>query len=102
MTYSLDAVAIGILVIFYLGTVIALRWTPKTTRVTQYDPPEQVSPALAAYLRDNGRCERAFAAALVSLASKGYLRIQQRKDWFTLERLRESDSSLPTEESTIL
>ena len=102
MTYSLDAVAIGILVIFYLGTVIALRWTPKTTRVTQYDPPEQVSPALAAYLRDNGRCERAFSAALVSLASKGYLRIQQRKEWFTLERLRESDSSLPTEESTIL
>jgi hypothetical protein len=102
MIYSLDGVCIGILLIFYLGTVIALRWTPKTTTVTQYDPPERVTPALAAYLRDNGSFERAFAAALVSLASKGYLRIRQREDWFTLERLREADSGLPTEESEIL
>jgi len=102
MIYSLDGVCIGILLIFYLGTVMALRWTPKTTTVTQYDPPEGVTPALAAYLRDNGRFERAFAAALVSLASKGYLRIRQHEDWFTLERLREADSGLPTEESEIL
>ena len=102
MIYSLDGVCIGILLIFYLGTVMALRWTPKTTTVTQYDPPEGVTPALAAYLRDNGRFERAFAAALVSLASKGYLRIRQHEDWFTLERLCEADSGLPTEESEIL
>jgi hypothetical protein len=102
MTNSLDGICIGILLIFYLCTVIALRWTPKTTTVTQYDPPAGVSPALAAYLRDNGKHERAFAAALVSLASKGYLRIRQHEDWFTLERLREADSSLPAEESTIL
>jgi predicted membrane protein DUF2207 len=102
MIYSLDWVCIGILLIFYIATVVALRWSPKTTTVTQYDPPDGVSPALAAYLRDNGRCERAFAAALISLASKSYVRIQQRKDWFTLEKLRGSDSSLPLEESTIL
>jgi hypothetical protein len=102
MTYSVDGICIGILLIFCLCTVIALRWTPKTSTVTQYDPPEGVSPALAAYLRDNGKHERAFAAALVSLATKGYLRIGQRKDWFTLERLREADSALPPEESTIL
>ncbi|MFY9805383.1 MAG: hypothetical protein WA211_08115 [Candidatus Acidiferrales bacterium] len=102
MSYSSDWVCIGILLIFYVSTLIALRWTPKTTTVTQYDPPDGVSPALAAYLRDNGRCERAFASALVSLASKGYLRIQQRKDWFILEKLRAAHSSLPTEESTVL
>jgi hypothetical protein len=102
MTYSVDGISIGILLIFYVCTVVALRWTPKTTTVTQYDPPAGVSPALAAYLRDNGKYERAFAAALVSLASKGYLRIRQHEDWFTLERLREADSSLPSEESTIL
>jgi hypothetical protein len=102
MTYSSDGVCIGLLLIFYLSTVIALRWTPTKSTVTQYDPPQGVSPALSAYLRENGRCERAFAAALVSLASKGHLRIRQHKDWFTLERLREADSSLPPEESTIL
>ncbi len=102
MTYSSDGVCIGLLLIFYVVNVIALRWTPKKTTVTQYDPPQGVSPALAGYLRENGRCERAFAAALVSLASKGYLRIGQQKDWVTLERLRDADSSLPAEESIIL
>jgi hypothetical protein len=102
MTNSVDGICIGILLIFYLCTIVALRWTPKTSTVTQYDPPEGVSSALAAYLRDDGKYERAFAAALVSLASKGYLRIGQHKDWFTLERLREADSALPPEESTIL
>jgi hypothetical protein len=102
MTQSSDGVCIGLLLIFYLSTVIALRWTPKKTTVIQYDPPLEVSPAMAGYLRDNGRYERAFAAALVSLATKGYLRIRQHEDWFTLERLREADSSLPVEESTIL
>ena len=102
MTYSSDGVCIGLLLIFYVVTVISLRWTPQKITVTQYDPPQGVSPALAGYLRDNGRCERAFAAALVSLASKGYLRIRQHEDWFTLERLREAGSSLPPEESTIL
>ncbi|MFZ1974733.1 MAG: hypothetical protein WAU89_17940 [Candidatus Acidiferrales bacterium] len=102
MTYPLDWVCIGILLIFYVGTVVGLRWTPNATTVTEYDPPDGVSPALAGYLRDNGRYERAFAAALVSLASKGYLRIRQHGDWFTLERLRKTDSSLPPEESEII
>jgi hypothetical protein len=102
MTYSSDGVCIGLLLIFYLSTVTALRWTPKKSTVTQYDPPPGVTPAVAGYLRDNGRCERAFAGALVSLASKGYVQIRQHKDWFILERLREADSSLPLEESIIL
>ncbi len=102
MKYLVNGIGIGILLIFYLCTVITLRWTPRTTTVTQYDPPAGVTPALAAYLRDNGKYERAFAAALVSLASKGFLRIGQHNDWFILERLREADSSLPAEESFIL
>jgi hypothetical protein len=102
MKYPVDGIAIGILLIFYLCTVITLRWTPRTTTVTRYDPPAGVTPALVAYLRDKGKYERAFAAALVSLASKGFLRIGQHNDWFMLKRLREADSSLPAEESIIL
>jgi len=59
-------------------------------------------PAVAAYLFENGRCERAFAAAMVSLAAKGYIRIVQVKDSFRLTKLRESDSALPPEESSVL
>jgi hypothetical protein len=100
--YPIDWVCIALLLVFYASTVIVLRWRRKTTTVTLYEPPDGISPALAGYLYGNGDCERAFAAALVSLASKGYLRIRQIKDWFTLERLREADRSLAPEESTIL
>ncbi|MGA7623802.1 MAG: hypothetical protein WCA91_09495 [Candidatus Acidiferrales bacterium] len=100
--YPIDWIGIAMLAIFYAATVILLRWRPRTPTVTRYDPPDGISPALAGYLHGNGDCETAFAAALVSLASKGYLRIQQIKDWFTLERLRQADCSLPPEESTIL
>ncbi|MFZ0637751.1 MAG: hypothetical protein WAM08_19680 [Candidatus Acidiferrales bacterium] len=70
--------------------------------MTRYEPPQGISPAVAAYLVDNGRPERAFASALVSLAAKGYIHIEQRKDWSVLKSLRESCSDLSPEESVLL
>jgi hypothetical protein len=93
---------IGLAVVagYYLAMAVALRWRPqRRVAVTQYEPPRGVSPAVAAYVFENGRCERAFAAALVSLAAKGYIRILQKEDSFRLTKLRESDSALPPEES---
>jgi hypothetical protein len=96
---------IGLAVVtgYYMAMAVALRWRPqRRVSVTRYEPPSRISPAVAAYLFENGRCERAFAAALVSLAAKGYIRIVQKKDSFRLTKLRESDSALPPEESCAL
>jgi Predicted membrane protein (DUF2207) len=95
----------GLLVVFlyYVIMMCLLRRSPgPSTKVIKYEPPPSLSPAIAGYLFENGRSERAFAAALVSLAVKGYLEIQETKDWFTLKRLRERDASLAPEESTAL
>jgi hypothetical protein len=95
----------GLLVIlaFYIIVGVALRWRPqRTVRVTRYEPPQGISPAIAALLIENGRCERSFAAALVSLATKGYVKILQAADWFTIEKLRDADVQLPPEESIVL
>jgi hypothetical protein len=100
--YALDWGCVAILLIFYVGMVGALRWRTKAVAMTLYTPPEGISPALAAYLYEDGQCERAFAAALISLASKDFLGIQQHQNWFILEKLQEKDSSLPAEESEIL
>jgi hypothetical protein len=92
---------IGLAVVagYYVAMAVVLRWRPqRRVSVTRYEPPLGISPAVAAYLFENGRCERAFAAALVSLAAKGYIRIVQKEDSFRLTRLRESDSALPPEE----
>jgi hypothetical protein len=96
---------IGLAVVagYYVAMAVVLRWRPqRRVSMTRYEPPLGISPAVAAYLFENGRCERAFAAALISLASKGYIRIVQKEDSFRLTRLRENDSALPPEESYAL
>ncbi len=102
-TYPLAWMGVLVLLAYYAVMAIVLRWTPqRKVRVIRYEPPQGISAAVAAFLMENGRCERAFAAALVSLATKGYIRIQQKKDWFIVERLRESGAELPPEEATQL
>lgn len=88
---------------YYAIVTFVVHWSlRRTIGVTRYEPPEGISPAVAAYVIECGRCERAFAAALISLAANGYLEIQQKKDWFVLERLREPDGALSLDESVIL
>jgi hypothetical protein len=88
---------------YYAVMTVVVHWSGRrNVGVTRYEPPQGISPGVAAYLMEAGRCERAFAAALISLAAKGYIEIQQEKDWFVLERLREPDGSLPLDESVIL
>jgi hypothetical protein len=96
-------IGLGIVAGYYVLMAMAFRWRPqRRVAVTRYEPPREISPAMAAYLFENGRCERAFAAALVSLAAKGYVRIVQKEDSFRLTKLRENDSALPPEESFAL
>jgi hypothetical protein len=102
-TYALAWLGVLLIVAYYTVMTAVFRWRPQQrVWVAQYEPPPGISPAIAACLFENGRCERAFATALVSLATKGYLSIQQKKDWFTLGRLREPDASLPPEEAVAL
>lgn len=101
--YGLAWIGVALTFVYFLIVAIALHWkSAHTVDVTRYEPPENVSPALAAYLIENGRCERAFAAAIISLAAKGFLKIHEDGGRFALEKLREADDSLPAEESCIL
>jgi hypothetical protein len=101
--YTIAWVGLLAIFIFYIVVGCALRWpVQRTVRVTRYDPPQGISPAVAAFLVESGRCERSFAAALVSLATKGFLQILQKADWVTLEKLRDVDLQLPAEESAVL
>ena len=66
---------------YYVAAVIMLhlKLEPRIA-VTECEPPQGIFPAIAEYLVESGRCERAFAAALISLAAKGYLPIHQEKE----------------------
>lgn len=88
---------------YYLVVAVALHWrAARSIEVTSYEPPSRVSPALAAYLLENGRCERAFAAALVSLAATGYLKIYEEGDHFALRKLNKNSVPSALEEVAVL
>jgi hypothetical protein len=101
--YSIAWIALLAIFIAYILAGVSLHWrVQRKVRVTRYDPPQGISPAVTAFLVESGRCERSFAAAIVSLATKGYMRVLQKSDWVTFEKLRDADSQLPPEESGIL
>jgi hypothetical protein len=87
---------------YYVIVATALHWRPKRKAgVTQYAAPSGISPALAAYLFENGRYERAFAAALVSLAAQEFLKIYEEGDHFALRKLSRSGTPDAPEEAAI-
>ncbi len=101
--YAQAWIGLGIILAYYVVLFVVFRArTRRPIGVTQYEPPQRISPAVAANLRESGRYERAFASALVSLSAKGFLEIGQDKDWFSLKKLRVADGTLPPEESMIL
>ena len=67
----------------------------------QYQPPAGLSPASARYILKMGYDDKAFTAAVVNLAVKGYVRISQEKKEFTLEN-HSSTQALAAGETAIL
>ena len=66
----------------------------------RYEPPDEYSPAAMRFIRRMKYDEKTFTAALVSLAAKGYLRINESDEGFVLERMQ-SDSQLAPGEQAI-
>ncbi len=70
--------------------------------VPQYVPPKAYSPASMRFIRRMGYDQRTFAAALVNLAVKGYLRITEDEGDFTLERAERNDVALAPGEQALV
>lgn len=89
---------------YYLLVAIVFRLIqhPSSVLVIKYEPPVGISPAMAALLWERGGYERAFTAAFISIASMGFLKIEQNGDKFCLRRMREKDHSLSEEEVAVL
>lgn len=102
-SYQHAWMGIAIVCGYYLLVAIVFRFflRPSGVLVTKYEPPAGISPAMAALLWERGGYERAFTAAFISIASKGFLRIEQHGDKFCLHRMREKDDSLSEEEAAV-
>jgi len=98
------------LLLYYLGVWHRVgRDPPKHVIVPRYEPPPGLSPAAMRFLRRMAYDDRCFAAAVLSLAVQGALRIEQesggllnRTRKFTLHRVDSSaDASLAEDERTL-
>ncbi len=107
-----------------LGTVVALigllltilyflvawfrvgRDPDKGTIIPQFEAPKGFSPVATGYIWEGGfgalSRNEAFAVAITSLATKGYLVIDEDDGDFTLTRLREAGDDLPVGEAAVM
>jgi hypothetical protein len=76
--------------------------------IAQFKPPDGISPPACRYLLDMGFHNQAFTAAIISLAVKGFLRIEEEQKKFTLRRVarvnggeRTNGRLTPTEENLL-
>lgn len=99
---------IGIMGIFFLVLYYAVVWRlvgkdpQKGVIMPLYTPPEGLSPAAMRYILKMGYSDKAFAAAVINLAVKGYLQIQKDTE-YTIRKTPEADFTwrLPGEESEL-
>lgn len=86
--YGFAALAL-LFVFLYFVLVSGILRIPRSQRVyvARYEPPSGASPGVAAWLCERGRLPRAIAAALVNMAAKGYVKIEQTQDLVSITQL---------------
>jgi len=80
-------------------TRVILAVPSRGTIMPRYEPPVNASPAMLRFLERKTFDEKAFAAAVLDLAARGYMTISGGKSKpYVFSRLRADDSALPADE----
>ena len=86
---------------YFTAASLWLRWPRRRgVRVAQYEPPPGISPAVAAYLWERGVSDKPFVVALLNMASKRGLKIEQGPNDYLISR-GDSSARLESEEQLI-
>jgi len=90
------------LFIFYLSTWWRLGKDPEPgVIIPHYQPPKNFPPGGLRYIKEMGHDKKAFTAALLNLAVKGYLKIEEVGKTYKLHKLKNADLRLPPGEKAI-
>ena len=101
---GLLAAAIGVVVVlaYYLLVWLAVGKDPeKGVIVPLYTPPAGLSPAVMRFVAEMGYDDRVFAAAVIDMAVKGYLKIEDRDGTYTLTKQPGATVKLAADEQKI-
>ena len=90
--------------VYFAMVWLAVGRDPKPgTSVTQYHPPEGLSPAAVRYIYTGGSDHKTLASVLASLAVKRMIAIQPQEDGFRVQRLAApAEATLAPEEESVL
>lgn len=101
--YQLAFLALVLVCAYFALVALAPRlFDRQEVVVSRYEPPPGASPAVAAWLFERGKLARAMAAAIVNMAAKGYVKIEQSDDLYSITRLGpEVSLSLEPEEDAL-
>jgi uncharacterized membrane protein YgcG len=91
-----------VLVYYFFAWMRVGRDPRRGTVVVQYEPPPNMSPAAISFLRHMGYDDRVLVSAVVNLAVKQYLSIQQEASVYRLQKLKSEDSHLAPEEINLM
>lgn len=87
---------------FFVTWVKYGRDEPVGTIIPLFHPPENLSPAAIRYICNMGADKKTFTTTIVSMAVKGFLKIKQVGNEFTLEKMPDADTTkLAVEETKI-
>ncbi len=80
---------LGLCTYYYLSWDRVGRDPRKGTIFPRYEPPKDLSPAACRFIRRMGYDRKAFTAAVIDMAVKGFLRIEEEDGSYRLRKLRE-------------
>ncbi|MFM1891115.1 MAG: hypothetical protein RLZ44_192, partial [Pseudomonadota bacterium] len=94
---------LAVLLLYYLISWLKVgRDPPAGVIIPRYEPPPDYSPAALRFVRRMGYDHKTFAAAVVNLAVKGYLRIVEAvPGQFVLEKLGQTEGAVAPGEGVI-
>ncbi len=95
-------IGLAVLMLYYLKVWSDVGRDPKPGSIMpMYEPPQSLSPAAVRYLRRMGFDHKTLASAIIDMAVKGHLRIDQDGDDYVLARKTAQTSGLTPEEVRI-
>ncbi|HOW35128.1 MAG TPA: DUF2207 domain-containing protein [Candidatus Omnitrophota bacterium] len=98
----------GFLGIFVILSYYLIIWSrygkdpAKGTIIPLYSPPDNISPAAMRYIMKMGYDPKIFACAIINMAAKGCLTIQEKIGVYSIHRKGNNESFLAPEESAII
>ncbi len=100
-------VLLAVLFTYFIITWLAVGRDPFYLAVTQYEPPQGISPAFLRYLESQVVDTPAMACALVHLAMEGYIEIKENTSFFgrgkaTITLKKRNTENLPEEEAGLI